>query len=303
MLRTILAAVFVLQVLPFARAAEPNPTSPQHRSWKDGIWQVVETKNIRVATTGTEAEALKLAQAGETLRISLRQRWLGTESTKAAADAWTPKCYLVVHPTAESYLREVGPGQQTAGSSFIEINNKQLITRRIDLRADHPQGYDDALAHEMTHIVIAERFLERQIPRWADEGIAVLADSIEKQSAHLADLQMAHEQGRSFRLVQLFTFENYPAPDHQATFYGQSVSIARFLLDRGSSEQLVQFVEHATHHGYESAARDIYGFSGVAELERQWLSQLPSAAKTASTWPAARPSRKASRASMAMASM
>jgi hypothetical protein len=301
--RTILAAVLVLQVLPSVHAAEPAPASPQHRSWKDGIWQVIETKNFRVATLASEAEALKLAQAGEELRISLRQRWLGTESIKAAADAWTPKCYLVVHPTAESYLREVGPGQQTAGSSFIEINNKQLITRRIDLRADHPQGYDDALAHEMTHIVIAERFLERQIPRWADEGIAVLADSIEKQTAHLADLQMAHAQGRSFRLVQLFTFENYPAPEHQATFYGQSVSIARFLLDRGSSEQLVNFVECATNYGYDAAARDIYGFSGVAELEREWLSQLPSTTKTASIWPTARQNRKASRASVAMAGM
>ncbi len=101
----------------------------------------------------------------------------GGKSGGGKAGVWEPKCYIVLHPTAESYLREVGEGQMTAGSSLIEFAGNRLVTRRVDLRADHPEGYLGALAHELTHVVIAERFIERQIPRWADEGMAVLADT------------------------------------------------------------------------------------------------------------------------------
>ncbi|HEX3871989.1 MAG TPA: hypothetical protein VHV77_16200 [Pirellulales bacterium] len=282
--RTILASAVAFQALVFgvAVAAPPSgdtaPTSDpaSHRSWQEGGWQLVETTNFRVCAIASEAEALGLARSCETLRGFLCQKWLGPQCAELVTQPWTPKCYVVVHPTATSYLAEVGPGQQTAGSSYIEMGDNAVTTRRIDLRADHPLGYRDALAHEMTHVVIAARFVERQIPRWADEGMAVLADSALKQTAHLADLRHAHTRGQSFRLAQLFALENYPRPDQQATFYGQSVSLAKFLVERGSAEQLVRFVELATKSGYDTAARDVYQFEGVAALERAWLSHLTS---------------------------
>jgi peptidase MA superfamily protein len=288
MLRTILASAVAFQALALGAAIASPPSNDSasdhpatHRSWQEGGWRLVETTNFRVCAIASEAEALSLAQSCETLRAFLCQKWLGSQCTELVSP-WTPKCYVVVHPTATSYLAEVGPGQQTAGSSYIEMGDNAMggnavTTRRIDLRADHPHGYCDALAHEMTHVVIAARFVERQIPRWADEGMAVLADSALKQTAHLADLREAHSRGQSFRLAQLFAFENYPQPDQQATFYGQSVSLAKFLVERGSAEQLVGFVELATKQGYDTAARDVYQFDGVAALERAWLSQLASA--------------------------
>jgi hypothetical protein len=272
--RTILAIV-AMQAIALAMTATVSAEEPAEgfRSWNDGAWRLVETSNFRVAAIATEDEVRGLARSCESLKGYLCQKWLGeqpVESTKL----WTPKCYVVVHPTADSYLREVGPGQQTAGSSFIEIDGKALLTRRIDLRADHPLGYHDALAHEMTHVVVAERFVQRQIPRWADEGMATLADSVSKQSAHLTDFQHAHRRGHAFRLANLFAFENYPRPEQQATFYGQSVSLAKFLVERGSTEQLMRFVEMSQHRGYDAAAREIYNFDGVTAMERAWMSQL-----------------------------
>ncbi|HWA97359.1 MAG TPA: hypothetical protein VG713_02660 [Pirellulales bacterium] len=181
-----------------------------------------------------------------------------------------------MHPTAQSYLREVGAGQQTAGSSYIELAGNSVYSRRIDLRADHPAGYRDALAHEMTHVVVAERFAERQIPRWADEGVAVLADSASKQRAHLYDLQQAYRRGTTFRLVELFAIQEYPPAERQATFYGQSVSLAKFLLERGTSEQFMLFVEVATNRGYDIAAREVYQLEGLGQLEQQWRAHVAS---------------------------
>ena len=47
---------------------------------------------------------------------------------------------------------------------------------RTNLRADHPQVLTAILPHEVTHVVLADLFTTQQIPRWADEGMAVLAE-------------------------------------------------------------------------------------------------------------------------------
>ena len=53
-----------------------------------------------------------------------------------------------------------------------------------------------ALPHELTHLILADRFSPRQVPRWSDEGMAVLADPAEKQRLHLRDLRQALADAR-----------------------------------------------------------------------------------------------------------
>ncbi|HEX4147737.1 MAG TPA: hypothetical protein VHY20_02065, partial [Pirellulales bacterium] len=184
-------------------AAAEKPAAEQH-----GAWTVIESANFRLCAIAPRQTLDSLAATCEATRQQLCRKWLGqggdsSWTPKASTPkAWTPKCYIVLHPTAQSYLNEVGQEQMTAGSSLIEFEASRLVTRRIDLRADHPQGYADALAHELTHVVVAERFIERQIPRWADEGMAVLADGEIKQGLHLADLSRARSQRTMFRMVE-----------------------------------------------------------------------------------------------------
>lgn len=266
-----LALGIVLPLFGNGQAAEPGKVSPRadYKSWRQGAWQFVETENFQVTALAAEAEVAALAESCETLRRRLSDKWLARVST-----AWQPKCYVVVHPTAESYLREVGPGQQTAGSSQLEFAGETLTARRIDLRADHVDGYQDALAHEMTHVVVAERFVDRQIPRWADEGMAVLADSSAKQAAHHRDLDRAWRGQQCFRLAELLTLIDYPSAGRFDVFYGQSASLTRFLLVRSSAADFVRFVRMGLDQGYDRAAREVYQFADVVALERAWLEHL-----------------------------
>ncbi|HEY5311613.1 MAG TPA: hypothetical protein VIK18_03810 [Pirellulales bacterium] len=245
-------------------AASPAAAAPT------STWTVIESANFRLCALADRPTLDALAATCEATREQLCSKWLG----KGRHAPWDVKCYVVLHPTAQSYLHEVGQGQMTAGSSLIEFGTDRLVTRRIDLRADHPQGYADALAHELTHVVVAQRFIERQIPRWADEGMAVMADAPAKQSLHLADLTQARSQGQMFRLVELVNLEQYPSPDRQATFYGQSTSLVRFLVERGGPQRFVDFVNQATAEGYETALRRTYGIETLGQLERQWLVEL-----------------------------
>ena len=131
-----------------------------------------------------------------------------------------------------------------------------------------------ALAHEMTHVVIAERIDRGRIPAWADEGMAVLADMPEKQSLHAADLRQGLRSRTTFRVVELLNLAAYPAPARIGVFYGQSGALVSFLVGRGTPAQFVRFIERAIDHGYDRALRETYQIDGVAQLEQIWRKSL-----------------------------
>src|SRR5205085_5067077 len=142
-----------------------------------------------------------------------------------------------------SYLAVVGAGgRQTFGSSLVKFGQGKAIARRvIDFRGDSPHGLA-AVPHEMTHVVLADLLDGRQPPRWADEGMAILADSHEKQMLHERDLTQGIASRSAFRVTELMTIEAYPQPSRMAAFYGQSASVTACLAKRDDPARLVEFL-------------------------------------------------------------
>jgi hypothetical protein len=187
---------------------------------------------------------------------------------------WIPKCDIVLHPTDEAYLREVGSGgRNTAASSLVDRQQGRIVLRRIDIRSTQSNWQMAALGHELTHVVLADRFEGRSLPRWIDEGMAILADPDEKQLRHRNDLKKAIAARAEFRVLELVTLADYPAAQRWGTFYGQSASLVQFLVDQAGPEQFVGFVEVALDRGYDQGLRQVYHF-GIADLERRWHAQL-----------------------------
>jgi hypothetical protein len=52
------------------------------------------------------------------------------------------------------------------------------------------------------------------------------------------------------------------------------VSLAAFLIRRGGSQKLDDFVHAAQRQGYEPAARKYYGFTNLNQLEMQWYAEM-----------------------------
>jgi hypothetical protein len=204
----------------------------------------------------------------------LTAKWLGA----AGAAVWSPKCDIVLHASDASYSQAVGTGAAgTVASSLIDQQHGRIRQRRIDVRTTDAQWQVTALPHEMTHVVISDRFVGQRLPRWADEGLAILADPAQKQEGHLRDFQRAVAGRNTFRVVELLAMEEYPAAHRWAAFYGQSASLAQFLVRRGTPEQFVNFLHSSLEKGYETALRDTYRIASVAELERAWNSDLTAA--------------------------
>src|SRR5262249_50675662 len=78
---------------------------------------------------------------------------------------------------------------------------------------DPPTLVKAILPHEVPHVVLADLFPQQQIPRWADEGMAVLAEPASEQSLRAADLDQPLRASRLFKVRDLVVMD-YPAPEH-----------------------------------------------------------------------------------------
>lgn len=232
-----------------------------------GDQTVAETANFRIYGLQSRDHAAWCAQRLEALRTRLQKCWLGN----AEHAAWSRKCEVVVHGTFDAYLRQAGPGaESTLGASRIEFDHGQVAARRIDIRADKPGWFDAVVPHELSHIVLADEFPCGNLPAWADEGMAVLADSPEKQALHLRDAGTARKTGAATTLAGFITQRDYPCASEMPAFYGRSVSLVRLLVDRQTPADFVRFLHRAETGGYEAALRECYGIDGAADLERHW---------------------------------
>ncbi len=235
-----------------------------------GAWTLLDTTNFCICCpAGTDPTVI--GRACEALRLELGTKWLGDDP---ARPTWKARCYVVVHPSIASYVREVGEaGRGTLGSSLIRTDHGRVVSRRIDLRGDVAEPLRAALPHEMTHVVLADAFAGDELPRWADEGMAMQADPPDKLAAHGRDFDAAVAEHKLFRLGELVSKSDYPAGDGRTVFYGESVSLVSYLVSRRPATDFVRFMHLATQSGYDASLRDVYGIQGLAQLERLWRSQ------------------------------
>jgi hypothetical protein len=245
-----------------ANAAEPAVAI-------SGSAQQAVSTNFIVHSRHPGHDARQVAEHCERWRTKLQRYWRDAES-----DAWSPKCEVVVHAGSRGYLAAVGAGaSQTFGSSLIQFGKDQQVARRlIDFRGDSLHGLA-AVPHEMTHVILADCLGGRQPPRWADEGMAILADSHEKQLLHERDLSQGLAARGAFRIHELLTLDAYPHPSRIPAFYGQSASLTACLAKRDDPAKFVEFLRRSLDQGYDQALRDIYHLDNIAQLERLWQDQ------------------------------
>lgn len=234
--------------------------------------------SFRVTNRHPAQDAREIAKSCEAWRTSLQRFWCDGES-----HPWTPRCEIVVHANQASYLAAAGAGAgSTFGSSYIEFaQNKQIKRRQIDFRGDSQHG-PASVPHELTHVVLADLLGGQQPPRWADEGMAILADAKAKRQLHERDFQSGLSQRTAFRAIELLSLDAYPHPSRVPAFYGQCVSLTSFLVSREKPAKFVAFLRQSAEQGYDTALRDCYAIDNVQELEQLWhADRLVQAAKLA----------------------
>jgi hypothetical protein len=231
------------------------------------------SENFQIDCRSPRHDARLVAKSCEQWRRRLLLTWRPQDQEAN----WKVDCQVIVHSSRQSYLGAVGRGgQYSLGSSWLEFEKKLVSKRVIDLLPDS-SGELDALAHELTHVVVADYFDGKQLPRWADEGMAILADSNEKRRLHQRDLHQAIGQQKTFHAAQLLAVTDYPEATRIPTFYGQSASLVAFLCKRDKPAKFLEFVQLSMQKGHETSIREVYGLNGHAELEHRWRQDLAGA--------------------------
>ena len=271
--RSFQGSMFVLSLVLAASLARPGGAAECIRRYTAARSQpsIVETANFRIYGVSRLANAQAIGADLETLRTSLSRTWLGAHGSPG----WLPKCDVVIHATVAGYLRAVGQDQfTTAGSSRVDMMGGRVTLRRLDILASRPGWFAAAVPHELTHVILADEFRVAQLPVWADEGMALLADTATKQSLHARDFDAGHQSGSTFRLASFVTESGYPSAKNVALFYGQSLSLVKYLVERRSPAEFVRFLHLAEKTGYDAALSEVYGLGGVPSLEREWLASI-----------------------------
>ncbi len=210
----------------------------------------------------TAAEATQLHRAASAARHALAVRWLGKE-----LPPWKVPCVITYKPSPG--------GTDGGGATHFTFAAAGPTSMRMELFGSLPKVLADVLPHEVMHTILATHF-GKALPRWADEGIAVLAEPDGSHSDHARRAAELLNQGRGLPLRGLFPMTEYPM-DMQVLF-AQGYSVCRFLLDRkpggGAEAALLDFVRRGMADGWEPAATAVYGFADLDAMQADWITSL-----------------------------
>jgi hypothetical protein len=247
-----------------AKADGGSAVTVRHAERGSNGWAVAETANFRVFHNETRDLAEQVARGAERTRLEVSRKWFNDDG-----EAWGSRCDLYLHATAQDYSRATGKPREWSAHSTINSEGTRVVLRRIDLRRDDPDMLAGSLPHETTHVVLAGRFGGPDLPRWADEGMALLSEPREKVERYLRTLEGHRQAGKLFGVRQLLTMNDYPEPGRAAAFYAQSVSLTHYLAELKGPQTFTSFLSAAQRYGYDTALQRHYGCD-VAALEQRW---------------------------------
>jgi len=221
------------------------------------------SENFDIDAFGSRAELEALAQALEKRLAKLREEW----SIAEGARAWSPRCRVLVHQQRAQYVAATGPGaERTNGSSLVHFDRGRVVGRQIDVDGERTDWLSETLPHELTHVLLADEFPHGRLPRWADEGAAMLADTADKRQRHRHDAHNARLRGTQLSVGQLLAVDQPMASDRMAAFYGQSLTLVEHLTTRGDRRKFLDFLHEADRAGYDVSLKTHYGLASSGKL-------------------------------------
>jgi hypothetical protein len=213
------------------------------------------TPNFRVEAPTAEV-AQQVGTAAERYRKEQAVQWLGRE-----LPAWSTPCPVEVAITLD----------RPAGMTTFFFQDDRLLRQSMRIEGGLDRLLASTLPHEVTHTVFAEHF-RRPLPRWADEGAAVLSENDREKARQDRLLRQILRSGRAIPLSRLFALTDYPTD--VAALYAQGYSVCAFLVRAKGRIIYLDFLAYGMRKGWDSAAHTYYGYRDVDDLEAAWLRQI-----------------------------
>lgn len=226
-----------------------------------GDANAVDSASFVVKFQGRKATADELIRAAEKARAEVFERWSGP-----AGGDWSPKCEIVLHPTAEAFAAATGLPATASGRAEVKLSDGKVSSRRIDLRADDETLIETALPRELTHIILADLFPSKPPPAWAALAMGVLSTNQEEVDRYLKTAQRCARDGELPSAATVLAAESVPAKGVTG-FHAESVAVAEYLVRWKGEKMFTAFVRDGLRYGPEAALKRQYGLNDPRELD------------------------------------
>lgn len=212
------------------------------------------------------AFAEQIGSYAENYRKQKAVEWLGHEMP-----TWGRPCPLRVTIAGSS-----------GGATRFDFDRGSILSITMDIEGSADRLLASVLPHEVTHTVLAYYF-RMPVPRWADEGSAVLSEDDHERAVHEQTVRQILQTGRGFPLRRLFSLKEYPRdPNYVMALYAQGYSVTSFLVGQSSRPEFLSFVALGMQNNgnnWDAALQRHYRYRSVEELERAWVQYLHSGRK------------------------
>ena len=167
----------------------------------------------------TPLMARVIAAEAEFHRSRLAKTWFGKELPD-----WKQPCTIRYEETTGGL----------GGASTFQYGDRNRVgsavtSMQTELKGNFLTVLAEALPHEVMHTLLHTHF-GKPLPRWADEGLAIAAESPESQVRHDTKTRELLNAGRGIRLRNLLRMTEYPRD--MMTIYAQGYSVVFFLINR-----------------------------------------------------------------------
>lgn len=221
----------------------------------------VDSRSFVVKFSGKKATAEDLIRAAETARTDVFKRWSGPPGGD-----WSPKCEIVLHPTADAFAAATGLPAAATGRSEVKLTDGKVASRRIDLRADDETLLEVALPRELAHVVFADLYPTQPPPAWAGLAMAVLSTTDAEVGRYLRTARRCGEDGELPAVEKVLNAEAVPTRNVTG-FHAESVAVADFLVRWKGERMFTAFVRDSLRYGSEAALKRQYGLADARDLE------------------------------------
>ena len=252
-------------VVATAPVGAPGPLGEGLPSPVPGDWGSIETANFRVRFRGDKERASEVARVAEAQRVEAFKRWGGG----MPGTNWSARCEIVLHPSAEVYAQATGKPAAGTGHATVRVTEGRVIDRRIDLRTDDDGLVVNTLPRELTHVVLVDLFPFSPPPKWAEVGMAILAESpdeVSRYTRRLARLAPAEMLPTALLLEQ----KDFPAAEKITAFYCQSVALVDYLVRLKGEQTFTLFLRGCKRYGVAKSLKEHYGLDGPQALDQAW---------------------------------
>jgi hypothetical protein len=221
-----------------------------------------ESAHFRILHNQNKEVVERIAAAAEGLRPAIHWKWFGNISLD-----WDGKCQIYLHANHKKYASKTKQWNAVGHARTLMMGD-EISLRSIHLPCGLPNFFDDILPHELTHAVMAVRFRGRT-PRWANEGMAMLAESRDSIDDRHISLKAYRAKDDLFAVDVLMKTEE-TEQINTLEYYAQSMSLVEFFVAEAGRQTFTKFLGDSLVVGYEAALRKHYGIASFAELERRW---------------------------------